>query len=455
MSSGLPSLYRRGADIFGCRKTPPHRQSRNGTLSMTFPARPSVNDLLVFGRDEVAHMRELKHSLKSIKRVRSSINTRTSTRHRAPPPTAPNNDNSDNDDSSDNENPQNMNENNFENSFNNEIRDLNIINDMNSSTNDEEDEEDLSISNDEMVDIYRNVNFARNISENNNFYGNSSSRENNRQSLSQRISQPAARNYPPNQNRDHENDENDNNYYSELEEPAFDEYDEDDSIHEITNFTEDLYRLPDIQELCNRHEPSNTDTPNPLEAALMRQQVDSNLKIDDALSFVSNIMGSHLNNSNTSNNSTSNNTTSNNASNIQSNNASNIQSNNASNIQSNNASNIQSNNASNSTSNNASNNLSNITSNSAVNNEVTSNLTANPINSQPTVNGGLPDIFMDPVLNPNESVAVESGPNWRRRRGTPISSIPSSPDSRASREQNSARSGRNSGRSSISRNEYS
>ena len=72
MTSGLPSLYRRGTDVFGRRKLPSsHNKSSDSSLA-SLPPIPSVNDLLVIGRDEIASMKDLKDSLKCIKKLNNS-----------------------------------------------------------------------------------------------------------------------------------------------------------------------------------------------------------------------------------------------------------------------------------------------------------------------------------------------------------------------------------------------
>lgn len=96
MSSGLPSLYRRGTDIFGCKKAQPLRISTNSIPVNNLPPLPTVNDLLLLGRDEIAHMKDLKHSLRLIatkkgrKQSRGSSSSSRGPRKKAHPPTAPN-----------------------------------------------------------------------------------------------------------------------------------------------------------------------------------------------------------------------------------------------------------------------------------------------------------------------------------------------------------------------------
>ncbi|KAK8894585.1 hypothetical protein M9Y10_023021 [Tritrichomonas musculus] len=72
MTSRLPSLYNRGTDVFGCRKTPPPYNKSGETFATSLPPIPSVNDLLAIGRDEIASMKDLKDSLKCIKKLNNS-----------------------------------------------------------------------------------------------------------------------------------------------------------------------------------------------------------------------------------------------------------------------------------------------------------------------------------------------------------------------------------------------
>lgn len=97
MSTGLPSLYRRGIDIFGCKKPIPTRNSANNIPNSNLPPRLTINDLLLLGRDEIAQMKELKHSLRFVSTHKSrqqsvvnNISTPPSLHPRKPhPPTAP------------------------------------------------------------------------------------------------------------------------------------------------------------------------------------------------------------------------------------------------------------------------------------------------------------------------------------------------------------------------------
>lgn len=72
MSTGLPSLYRRGTDIFGRRKIPLLNNKSSDPSFTSLPPIPSVNDLLAIGRDEIASMNDLKDSLKCIKKLNNS-----------------------------------------------------------------------------------------------------------------------------------------------------------------------------------------------------------------------------------------------------------------------------------------------------------------------------------------------------------------------------------------------
>ncbi|OHT10463.1 hypothetical protein TRFO_20196 [Tritrichomonas foetus] len=87
MSYGLPALYRRGTDIFGCKKVTQARVPPNSITPVNLPPLPSINDLLILGRDEIAHMKELKNSLKIINKC--DLKDTAAPRHHAPPPTAP------------------------------------------------------------------------------------------------------------------------------------------------------------------------------------------------------------------------------------------------------------------------------------------------------------------------------------------------------------------------------
>lgn len=97
MSSGLPSLYRRGTDIFGCKKSQPIPVTTNTVPINNLPPLPTVNDLLLLGRDEIAHMKDLKRSLRLIATKKShqqcgsgsSSSSRMQHKKTAHPPTAP------------------------------------------------------------------------------------------------------------------------------------------------------------------------------------------------------------------------------------------------------------------------------------------------------------------------------------------------------------------------------
>ena len=70
MYTGLPSLYRRGRDVFGCRKSCPPPPLTNRGSNLRIPPRPppTVNDLLVFGIDEIDHIKTIRDSLQRIKK---------------------------------------------------------------------------------------------------------------------------------------------------------------------------------------------------------------------------------------------------------------------------------------------------------------------------------------------------------------------------------------------------
>ena len=63
MSAGLPALYRRGLDVFGCWRSPSKVQAPVVGPPLSLPPISSVNDLLVIGREEIGHIKNIQKSL--------------------------------------------------------------------------------------------------------------------------------------------------------------------------------------------------------------------------------------------------------------------------------------------------------------------------------------------------------------------------------------------------------